>query len=275
MRVLGAFVGGLMAVGSLAAAPQGHAADLLSQVKSSGELVIGTEMQFAPFDFSEDGEHKGLNVEVFDEIGKELGVKISFVDLPWDSVLPGLEAGKFQVVAGPVTITKARMERYRFTSPIADASVALLKRAGDTSVSKPEDIAGKVVGAGKASSQLEQLKAYVATLPGGAEVREYVDNNQAYADLAAGRIVAVGNSLPNIAYVAQQRSETFEVVMPPFGKKVYFGYLGRKDADSAPLLDAIDAALAKMKADGRLAAIQKKWFGVEMDVPATVTDPNV
>ena len=97
MRVLGAFVAGLMAVGSLAAAPQGHAADLLSQVKSSGELVIGTEMQFAPFDFSEDGEHKGLNVEVFDEIGKELGVKISFVDLPWDSVLPGLEAGKFDM----------------------------------------------------------------------------------------------------------------------------------------------------------------------------------
>ena len=74
--------------------------------------------------------------------------------------------------------------------------------------------------------------------------------------------------MPNIAYVAQQRSETFEVVMPPFGTKVYFGYLGRKDADSAPLLDAIDAALAKMKDDGRLAAMQKKWFGVEMDVPA-------
>jgi polar amino acid transport system substrate-binding protein len=142
-------------------------------------------------------------------------------------------------------------------------------------VAKPEDIAGKIVGAGKASSQMEQLKAYVATLPGGAEVREYVDNNQAYADLAAGRIVAVGNSLPNIAYVATQRSETFEVVLPPFGKKVYFGYLGRKDADTAPLLDAIDAALAKMKADGRLAAIQKKWFGVEMDVPGKVTDPTI
>jgi polar amino acid transport system substrate-binding protein len=267
---------GAAALLAVASVGQGASAqDLLAQVKASGELVVGTEMQFAPFDYLEDGVHKGLNLDVFDEIGKELGVTVTWVDLPWDGVLPGLEAGKFQIVAGPVTITSARMERYRFTAPIADASVALLKRADDDTIQKPEDIAGLVVGGGKASSQLQQLQDYVATLPGTTEVREYVDNNQAYADLAAGRISAVGNSLPNIAFIAQQRPETFAVVMPPFGQSVYFGYVGMKDDASASLIQAINDILHEMEADGRLAAIQEKWFGVKMDVPPEVTDPSI
>ena len=82
----------------------------------------------------------------------------------------------------------------------------------------------------------------------------------------------MANSFPNIAFVAQQRPETFALVEPPFGAKTYFGYPGRKDADYASLMDAIDAALLKMKADGRLAEIQKKWFGVTFDTPDTLTE---
>lgn len=138
----------------------------------------------------------GLNVDLSAEVGKEMGVKIDWVALPWEGVLSGLEAGKFDMVAGAVTITKARAERYRFSPPIAEATVALLKRKGDSSIGKPEDIAGKIVGARQASAQLSPLRKRCR---GKTEVREYVGNNETYADLAAGRIVAVGNSLPNIA----------------------------------------------------------------------------
>lgn len=89
-----------------------HAEDALARVKAAGSLKVGTETAFAPFDFIDAGEHAGLNVDVFAEIGKELGVTIEWVALPWEGVLPGLEAGKFDMVAGPATITKARMERY-------------------------------------------------------------------------------------------------------------------------------------------------------------------
>lgn len=247
-----------------------QAEDVLAKVKAAGVLKVGTETAFAPFDFIDAGEHAGLNVDLFAEIGKELGVKIEWVTLPWDGVFPGLEAGKFDVVAGPATITNARMERFRFTPPIAEATVALLKKAGDESITKPEDIAGKAVGSGKATAQLAQLIEFGKTLSSPVEAKEYVSFNEAYADLAAGRIVAVANSFPNIAYVAQQRPETFALVEPPFGLKTYFGYPGLKDADHASLMDAIDAAMATIKADGRMGAIQKKWFGVEFDTPAKV-----
>jgi len=250
------------------------AEDILAKVKAKGELTVGTELQFAPFDFIEDGKQAGMNKEIFAEIGKELGVKVTFLDLPWPSVLPGLEAGKFDMVAGPATITKARMERYRFTSPIANATVAILKKKGDASIAKPEDIAGKKVGSAKATAQLAQLQEFAKTLPTPPTIQEYIDFSQSYADLGAGRIVAVANSLPNIAYLAKQKPDVFEVVEPPFGAPVYFGYIGTKAEDSKSLLDAVDAVLVKMKHDGRLAALQKKWFGTEMSTPDQVTEAS-
>jgi polar amino acid transport system substrate-binding protein len=251
-----------------------HAEDILAKAKSAGTLKVGTETSFAPFDYIDAGAHVGLNVDMFAEIGKELGVKIEWVTLPWEGVLPGLEAGKFDIVAGPATITKARMERYRFSAPIAEATVAILKKAG-ADISKPEDIAGKAVGVGKATAQLAQLTEFSATLPTKVDIREYPAFNDAYADMAAGRIVAVANSLPNIAFVAKQRAGMFEVVLPPFGKKTYFGYVGRKDADYASLMDAVDAAILKMKADGRMASLQEKWFGTKFETPDAVKEPAI
>ncbi|MFK8252739.1 transporter substrate-binding domain-containing protein [Ancylobacter terrae] len=267
-------VAALGVVASVGFAGLAQAEDLLAKAKAKGELTVGTELQFAPFDFVEDGKQAGMNKEIFAEIGKELGVKITFLDLPWPSVLPGLEAGKFDMVAGPATITKARMERYRFTSPIANATVAILKKKGDASITKPEDIAGKKVGSAKATAQLAQLQEFAKTLPTAPTIQEYVDFSQSYADLGAGRIVAVANSLPNIAFLAKSKPDVFEVVEPPFGKPVYFGYIGTKNEDAKSLLDAVDAVIIKMKHDGRLAALQKKWFGTEMSTPDQVTEAS-
>src|SRR3546814_584387 len=141
-----------------------HAQDQLARVKQAGVLVLGTEMQFAPFDFLKNGKQDGFNKEFFAEVGKSLGVKVRFIDLPWASVLPGLDADKFDMVAGPLNMTKARMERYTFTLPVADGTVALLKRAKAKDLAKSSDIAGKVVGGAKGSAQLAQLKAYAETL---------------------------------------------------------------------------------------------------------------
>jgi len=265
-----------LGTGLTAAFVQRAAANNLEKAKKAGELVVATELHFAPFDFTEGGKQTGFNSDVFADIGKDLGVKIRFQDLPWASVLPGLDASRYDLAAGPAIITRARLERYRFTVPIAEATVTLLKRANDRSINKPEDIAGKQLGGATGTAQLAQFKAFVESLPGTTPpIREYQSFSEAYADLAAGRIAAVGNSLPNIAYAAKQRPNVFAVVQPPFGAKAYFSYIGRKDADSAPLIDAIDAAIVKMRQDGRLAALQTKWFGQTFDTPGSVPVPAV
>jgi polar amino acid transport system substrate-binding protein len=261
------------AAGGLLGAGRAAWADTLADIKAKGELVVATEMQFPPFDISDNGTYKGVDRELIDAVAKELGVKVSYLDLPWTSVLPGLEAKKFDLCIAPVTITKERMKRYAFSVPIADATAALMKRADDKSIAKPEDIAGKAVGGQKGTSQLEQLKAFAAKLPKPVDIKEYVDNNQSYADLAAGRIDASINSLPNLAYAAAQRSDAFALVLPPFGQATYFSWVGR--LDDKTLLDAVNAALVKLEGDGTVAAIQKKWFGQTMDLPKTVPEPSI
>ena len=96
-------------------------------------------MQFPPFDISDNGTYKGLDRDLVDAVAKGDGLKVTYLDLPWTSVLPGLEAKKFDLCIAPVTITKERMKHYAFTAPIADATAALMKRAGDKSIMKPED----------------------------------------------------------------------------------------------------------------------------------------
>ena len=263
----------LALTGFLALGQTPASADVLGSVQAAKVLKVGTETEFAPFDYIEEGKHVGLNVDLFDEIGKELGVRIEWVALPWAGVLPGLESGKFDFVAGPATITKARLARYTFTVPFAEATVGLLKRSSDKALLKPADIAGKPVGGGTATSQLTQMREFGATLPTPPTFREYAGNNEGLADLANGRIVGFAISLPNGAAAAKKRPDVFEMLLPTFGVKSYFGFIGRKDADSASLVAAIDTAMNKMKADGRMEALQKKWFGITFDTPATVTDP--
>ena len=156
------------------------AEDTLAEIKKRGVLSTATEMQFPPFDISDNGTYKGLNRDLIDAVGKEMGLKVTYLDLPWTSVLPGLEAKKFDLCIAPVTITKERMKHYAFTVPIADATAALMKRADDKSIMKPEDIAGRTVGGQKGTSQVAQLKEFAAKLPKPVEVKEYVDNNQSY-----------------------------------------------------------------------------------------------
>lgn len=250
-------------------------ADTLADVKKAGVLTVATEMQFPPFDFLENNEYKGVDRDLIEEVAKELGVKAKHIDLPWTSVLPGLEAKKFDLVIAPVTITKERMKRYAFTVPISEATAAMMKRADDKTINKPEDIAGKKVGGGKGTSQLAQVKEFGQSLPTPPDVREYVDSNQSYADLAAGRIDASVNSLPNLAFAAAQRKETFAVVLPPFGKPSYFSWVGRLGDDDKSLVEAVNAALVKIQKDGRMATIQKKWFGVSQELPTTVPEPQL
>jgi polar amino acid transport system substrate-binding protein len=252
---------------------RGARADTLADVKSRGELVIATEMQFPPFDISDNGTYKGLDRDLIDAVGQEMGVKVKYLDLPWTSILPGLEARKFDLCIAPVTITKERMKRYLFTVPIADATAALMKRADDSSIAKPQDIAGKTVGGQKGTSQLAQLKAFAAMLPKPVEIKEYVDNNQSYADLAAGRLDASVNSYPNLAYAVAQRSDTFALVLPPFGQPTFFSWVGRLDDKS--LIDAVNAAILKTESDGTMAKIQKIWFGQTMELPKTVPEPKI
>ncbi len=254
--------------------PSGPAkADLLAEIKKRGEFVVGTEARFPPFEFVKDGKIVGYSTDIMAHVMKALpGVKLTRLDLPWQGILPGLAAAKFDYVVTSVTVTKERYEKYALSLPIADATMALVKRKGDDSIKGPEDIAGHVVGSQAGSAQLQALQAFANGLSAAGKgvkgIKTYVDFNEAFADLAAGRISAVCNSLPNLLELVRTRPDRFELVLPTFGPKKYFSWAGRKGAESASLAAFMDGQLAALNKSGVLTELQKKWFGGPMDLPS-------
>jgi polar amino acid transport system substrate-binding protein len=196
-------------------------------------------------------------------------VKLTRLDLPWQGILPGLAAAKFDYVVTSVTVTRERYEKYALSLPIADATMALVKRKGDDSIQAPEDIAGHTVGSQAGSAQLQALEAFAEGLsPAVEEIKTYVDFNEAFADLAAGRISAVCNSLPNLLELVRTRPDVFELVLPTFGPKKYFSWAARNDDESATLVAFMDEQLAALNESGVLTELQEKWFGGPMDLPS-------
>ena len=272
-------IGRALAFGALVALPFAIAdapsarADLLKELKQRGTFVVGTEARFPPFEFVEGGEIVGYSADMMEHIMEELpGVRLEQLDLPWQGILPGLAAKRFDYVVTSVTATKERYEAYHLSLPIADATMAVIKRKGDDSIGSAQDIAGKVVGSQAGSAQLQALEALAAELEAAgtpvADIRTYVDFGEAYADLAAGRLAAVVNSLPNQLEAARQRPDVFEVVLPTFGPKKYFSWAGRKDEESASLNAFMDEQIRRLNETGVLAELQRKWFGDVMELPA-------
>lgn len=263
----------LAALMSMASVTAAAAADLLEQIKERGEIIVGTEARYPPFEYVENGQIVGYGVDLFDEVMKGLpGVKVTRLDLPFQGLLPGLQTDKFDAIITSVTVNKQRYDTYRLSLPIADASFAFVKRKGDDSLNDPADLSGKVVGTQAGSAQLAGTEAFSKQLEEqGKEpisgIQTYVDFNEAYADLAAGRTDAVVNSLPNLLYLQTQRGDVFEAVTTTFGAPTYFSWAFRKDEDSKALADFIDDQFRKLAEDGTMAELQQKWFGFTMDLP--------
>ncbi len=245
-------------------------ADQLADIKAAGKIVTATDMHYAPFDVLNNGTYEGMTKDLFDGVAQEIGAEPVYQDIPWTAELPGLEVKKFDIVIAPVTITPERLERYAFTLPIADATVALVRAASNTEMKKPADIKGKTVGVQQGTAQFKQLQAFGETL-GGVDVKEYGTTDEAYADLAAGRLDAVAGSLPNLTYLVKSRPETFALFdEATFGQPTYFAWVARKDADSESFVKAVNDAVLKMTDDGRVKAIQEKWLGSYTELPREV-----
>ena len=122
-----------------------YAETTFEKIKRTGKVTVGTEAAFPPFEFVEDGKIVGYGKDILDYIIADLGVELNQLDLPWQGILPGVLAGKFDFVATSVSIRAERAKKYAFTVPIAEGTNWVMKRNGDTSIMSPDDLSGKVV----------------------------------------------------------------------------------------------------------------------------------
>ena len=260
----------LMAMPTLAGSAS---AGTLDEVKKRG-LIIATEDDFRPFEFVKDGKPTGFDNELIEDLRKYAPFPIKQEILPWTGILAGVSTGKYDVAITAVIMTKERKQSLDFTSPIADATHYYVKRKDDKSISSIKDLNGKTVGVQAGSALLGRLPELGAMLEktGGklGKIVEYTSYPEAYQDLALGRVDYVVNTIINLQTLVAEKP-IFEVGQAVSGPSFPAWAVAK---DNKELLAFLNEFIAKEKASGRFAELQKKWFGEAFPNLPTAFDPE-
>ncbi|KRW94198.1 transporter substrate-binding domain-containing protein [Paracoccus sp. PXZ] len=254
---------------ALASAVPALAETTFEKIKRTGTMVVGTEAAYPPFEFVKDGQITGFGRDLLDEIAKSWGVEIKQLDLPFQGILPGLLAQKFDFVATSVGINPERAARYAYTLPIADSTAYAIKRAGNDDIKGVEDLAGKVVATQLASAVDPVAKALDEKLKaegkGFSELKLFPTFNDSFLAVANGTADAAMAGLPVLQNLMNERPGVFELVGQAADTQSLNAWVVRpEDKD---LRDAINAVILELKASGRFADLQQKWLGMTYDLP--------
>ena len=137
------------------AAPAEEASGLLAKIKSSGKLVVGTEAQYAPYEFKDlDANFAGCDIWLAQQIADSLGVELEVVDMAFDGIIPAVKSGQVDIGIAAFTKTPERAEEIDFSSLYETSAQLLIVKAGDADkYSTKEALAGQKVGAQKGTIQ--------------------------------------------------------------------------------------------------------------------------
>ncbi len=245
----------------------------LDEIKKRGYMVVATEDDFRPFEFVKDGKPTGFDNEMVEALKKAAPFEIRQEILPWTGILAGVSTGKYDIAITAAIITKERTQSLEFTSPIADATHYYLKRKNDTSIKSIKDLSGKTVGVQAGSALLGRLPELATMIEkdGGkmGKVVEYTSYPEAYQDLALGRTDYVVNTIINLKAVVAEKPGVFEIGQAVSGKSFPAWAIKKGNTE---LLAYMNEFIAQEKANGEMAALQKKWFGESFpDLPVTFT----
>lgn len=223
---------------------------------AEGETVmhVGTNPEFAPFEYVDDnGEIAGIDVDIMNEIGKDLGVTIEMQAMEFDALVPSLASGKLDATIAGMSITDERKQSVLFSDPYFTSTQVVILAEG-SEIATADDLKGKKIGVQLGTTG----DIYVTENIEGAEVSRYNKGMDAALDVLNGRLDAVViDTLPAKQFVASLTGLVVhdeiltDVEVEPYGIAVQLG--------QEELIEKINASLKRMQEDGTFDAILLKY----------------
>jgi len=234
---------------------------LLAAASASAEeppLRTAVDGTFAPHAMpSLSGGYEGFNIDLANEIAKRLHRRITIDAAQYSGLLPALQAGTYDFIAAPTTVTKERAENLLFTEGYLNTDFQFLIKKGAPKVDKLEDLKGKIVSVNKGSAYDSWARELETKI--GWKVESFGTQSDAVQAVLAGRADAnvAGNTV--IAWAVKNNPQLELSYLHSTG--LVWGAAFRKD--SAELRKAVENAVECMKLDGTIARMHEKWFGVK------------
>jgi lysine-arginine-ornithine-binding protein len=241
------------------------AATGVAAAKDWKEIRIGTEGAYPPFNsIDPSGQLVGFDIDIAKAVCDKLQAKCTFVAQDWDGIIPALLAGKYDAIVASMSITEERKKKVAFTNKYYDTPASFIAPK-DTKITdfSPAGLKGKVLGTQSSTTHANFLEEVYGAA--GAEVKLYATQDEANADLAAGRLDAVeADKIVLSEWLKKPDGACCEIKLDvakePY--RNYFGYgvgIATRPEDK-DLVEQLNKAIAEIVADGTYKTVNDKYF---------------
>ena len=233
-------------------------ADQLDTIRERGSLIIATEGCWSPWTYHDENDMlTGFDIEIGALIAEGLGVKADFREVPWESILVGVETNVFDIACNGVGYTEERAEKFFFSVPYVYTEAVLVVRKDNEDIHTLEDLKGK-----KTSNSPNSTYALKAEEMGASV--DYVDTlGETMMMVLDGRVDATINAKGSVDdYLGEHPDAEIKVVQVFAGEPVCYPI--RKGEEGETLLSAINEILETLRNDGTLSALSVRYFGEDL-----------
>jgi polar amino acid transport system substrate-binding protein len=249
------------------------AAQVPAVIKSKGTLNVATEAQYAPNEFIGPDGHTviGMDADLLQALGSVMGLKVTMVNSNFETIIPGLAAGRYDLGASSFTDTKEREKTVDFVTYFSAGISFYAKSSSNPGVSKISDLCGKTVAVEKGTVELEESTKQNATCKKegkkGVTVLSFPGQNPVNLAVASGRAELAMADSPVVAYQIKKTNGAFKLIGESYGFAPYGIAIPKHSGLAAPIL----AALKALMANGTYMQILTKW-GIQS---GAITTPKI
>ena len=241
-----------------AAALLGLSAALVAAAPASAEsgrqLIIATDTAFVPFEFKQGNTYVGFDIDLWTAIAKALNLNFRFQPMDFNGIIPGLQTRNNDAALAGITIRDDRKAVVDFSDPYYESGLTILVNADNQDISNAQSLAGKNVAVKTGTATVDFLRKEVPD----AKLKLFPNIDNAYLELATGRVDAAVHDTPNVLYFANTAGKGR---VKPVGNVKSGDFYGIAFPKGSDLVPKVNQALATLKANGQYDEIYMKWFG--------------
>jgi polar amino acid transport system substrate-binding protein len=248
------------------------ASEVPAKIKSKGTLTIATDATYAPNEFvgSNGKTLTGWDVELGQDLGKVMGLNWKFVNATFDTIIPGLQSGKYDIGMSSFTDTKERQKVVDFVTYFS-AGTSFYVKAGGPTINSLADLCGHSVGVERGTTQAADSTAQNTKCKNagksGVSVHVYPDQNAANLAIESGRQQVGMADSPVAAYIVKQSNGKFKLTGKPYNTAPYGIAIPKGNGMTKP----IQSALKDLMSNGTYMSLLKK-YGVQ---EGAITNPSI
>lgn len=224
-------------------------------------ISFATEATYPPFEIvAPSGQLQGFDIDVANAICANLKVQCIFINQPFDSLIPNLNMGKFDAIIAAMNITPERAKSVAFTKAYYKNSGSFVTQIKQNFAINAKGLKGKTIGVQQGTT----FQQYLAkTYGNGVIVKTYPSMQQAFSDLAAGRVDVVMGDTPIVQqWMVEHGEGKYHFIGQAVSDIAFFGagYGIAIKKGNTNMLNWFNKAILGMEKDGTLAKIEAKYF---------------